>query len=189
MTTSADPELPGARVLSAGAHELRNHVATIRMASRLVDDDEVAASLDEASTAIQVALERAIVLARVELGQRPDTVQLTAGELCELALRRARREGAPVDDLRSGPADGLRVTVPGPWAERLVADLLHHGAGSSTVAADGGRVRIDVPLAEPVAPPLDSALGILAEACGGTLHWEDARAVLQLPLADAISGG
>lgn len=178
---------PGARVMSAGAHALRNHVATIRSVVRLVDDQEISQALDEASRGIQVALERAIVLSRVELGTTPDRVQLELSELVELASRRARREGATIDHDAGGDGADVPVHVPGPWAERLVADLLHHVAGTPGLAVTHDAAIIEFPLLERPAPPLDDALETLAVACGGSLEWEDGFAVLHLPRARSLS--
>lgn len=186
MTT--DPTTStGARMLSEGAHELRNHVATIRSVVRLVDDAEVADALDEASRAVLVAVERAIVLARVELGNAPERVQLELGTLVQLAERRARREGAVIDHEAGGDGGDVPVDVPGPWAERLVADLLHHVAGAPALAATGDAGVIEVPLLDRVPAPLDDALVSIAAACGGELAWEDGFAVLRLPRARSLS--
>jgi hypothetical protein len=180
-----DDEHPGERLLSASAHGLRNHVATIRSVVQLVDDAEVAEALTDAANAVQVAIERAVVLARVELGERPDDVELTVAQLLDLAARRARREGASEVHGGSGPAEHATVSVPGPWAERLVADLLHHdGAGLTGLSFVGERtVSIQVPLLDPVESPLDAALVRLASACGGRLEFDDGFARLELPLS------
>ncbi len=182
---------PGARVLSTGAHALRNHVATIRSVVRLVDDPEVAEALDEASASLQLALERAIVLSRVELGERPGSARLELGALVALAERRARREGAHVDAATAIDATGAgtAIDVPGPWAERLVADLLHHADGGVSYASTADEAVVEIPLRAPPSAPLDGALVALASACGGSLVLQRSIAVLRLPRAAGVSAG
>ena len=174
-----DLDHPGARLLSASAHELRNHVATIRSVVQLVDDEEVVDALDEASRAIQVAVERAVVLARMELGERPDLVSMELSQLCSLASRRAARERGGIIDILMEP--GPRVEVPGPWAERLLADLLHVGALVDVRILE--RVELEFELEHRDAPLID-ALVALATACGGELDVANDVAVVRLPISE-----
>jgi hypothetical protein len=122
-----------AAMLHDGAHAMRNDLATLRMAARLVDDEEVGAAITEAVDDLQVRLERAVVAARIELDERPAAVRIDAAELVRLGLARAAREGASGSEPRVR-IDGDELAVPGPWAERLVADL-QHGADPAWIAA------------------------------------------------------
>jgi hypothetical protein len=179
---------PLARLVSSRAHALRNEVATIRSVVALVDDEEVATALDAASRSILVAVEREIVLARLELDEPPTRVDMPIGQLCDYAARRAVREGATSLQGATGDGSGSVVSVPGPWGERLVADLLHHAAGAPGISRDGDHVVVSVPLRQVPPEPLDDALVRLAGACGGTLVFEgDEGAVLRLPLVASLS--
>lgn len=188
MTRATDPDLPAATLLSAEAHALRNHVATLRSIVRLIDEPEVAQALDDSSRELQVALERAIVLSRVELRDAPRQVLLASHELMRIAIRRAGREGAQVhgDAPVEAEFDDVVVEVPGPWAERLVADLLHHAdASGPKVAARDSAAVFRFQLARPVAEPLAAALVVLAAACGGALALDADAATLRLPRCGA----
>lgn len=138
--------------LDSGAHAMRNDLATLRMATRLVDDTEVASSMAEALDDLQVRLERAIVAARIDLDRRPEHAGLDAADLLQLAARRATREGM-ADPAVEVTIEPERISAPGTWAERLVADLLH-GAGSDWIDA-------------------------LAAACGASVDRADAAVVVR----------
>jgi hypothetical protein len=135
--------------LDEGAHALRNDIATLRAATRLVDDAEIAQSMAQALDDLQVRIERAVVAARIDLRRLPARVSLPASELQRLGAARASREGRrdPVVEVRVG--GGELVEVPGTWAERLVADLLHEAS--------------------------DEWIDVLAAACGATLERDGAR--------------
>lgn len=178
---------PLARLVSSRAHALRNDVATIRSVVALVDDEEVAAALDAASRSILVAVEREIVLARVELREPPTIVDTPIGQLCDYAARRAAREGVMGVQPAAGDGVDAIVSVPGPWGERLVADLLHHSAGATGISLDGAHVVVEVPLLAAPPEPLDAALEQLAVACGATLELEAGFARVRLPTVVAIS--
>lgn len=131
-------------MLHHGAHSLRNDIATMRMAAHLVDDDDVAASIGEALDDLQVRIERAIVAARIELDERPRSVELDAAELVRLGTSRAAREGTREPSATIRIAGGV-LTVPGPWAERLVADLLHDAPEQwTTTLAHACGIRVEV---------------------------------------------
>ena len=120
----ADDPTSAASQLDAGAHAMRNDIATLRAASRIVDDSEIADAIESAAVDLQRRIEQMVTAARIELGRRPDLVTIDAAELLRLGTARARREGRPeptvVLHVNAGPVD-----VPGIWAERLVADVLH----------------------------------------------------------------
>ena len=178
-----------AQLLSSGAHELRNQVATMRSIVRLLDDEDLAGALDDASRSVLIALERAVVAARVELGQVPSRVSLPIDQLLELATRRALREGL-LERFDAPPAtDGTAsVCVPGPWVERLLADLLHHsGSGVTRASSEGTDVLVCVQLGQVLDAPLDELLVLVAGACGGILRLEPGEAQLRLPAGDPIN--
>src|SRR5690606_24519751 len=96
------------------------------MAAAMVQDEQLANELRLTAGALTRSIERLVVAARVELGTQPADAALTIAELVGLAARRARREGRP--DLHAevqGASSEVQLRVPGTWAERLVADLLH----------------------------------------------------------------
>ncbi len=138
-------------MLDAAAHGLRNDIATLHMATSLVDDAEIAASMAQAVADLRVRLERMVVAARIELGKRPDDVTIPVDELLRLGAARARREGAdPTDEsLARITIGGETITGPGPWLERLVADAVH---GDD-----------------------DAWLALLARACGATVDQSGVR--------------
>lgn len=145
----ADPTGAAAQ-LDSGAHALRNDIATLRAAAQVVDDPEIADAIATATADLQQRIERLVVAARIELDRRPSLVTIDAAELVRLGVARARREGAtnPSIELQVAPGE---VHVPGAWAERLVADLVH-GADDGWISG-------------------------LAQACGATLHALDQGAV------------
>src|SRR5690606_37266143 len=104
-----------AHQLDAAAHALRNDIATLRMATRLVDDADVAESMARAIDDLQVRLERAVVAARIDLERPPARITIAAAELQRLGAARAAREGRrdPTVDVRIH-GDEL-VDVPGTW--------------------------------------------------------------------------
>lgn len=122
------PTATAAAMLHDGAHAMRNDLATLRMAARLVEDPEVARSIDEAVGGLQVRVERAVVAARMELGAVPTTVTLDAAELVRIGTARAAREGTREAAVVVNVEAGTTLALPGPWGERLVADLLHGDA-------------------------------------------------------------
>lgn len=135
---------------------MRNDLATLRTAAKLVDDAEIAEAIESATLDLQRRIERMVVAARIELNRRPDQVTIAAAELLRLGTARARREGtaAPTVDLQ---LDEDPVLVPGVWAERLVTDVLH-GAEAAWI-------------------------GHLAAACGATLHIDGSAARLSFQQA------
>lgn len=180
----SEPASSSAAVLvSTEAHALRNHLATMRSIVRLVDDPEVAAALEASSRALLLAIERVIVASRVDLGDAPAIVELGAEELLELARRRATREGADLPaSTTDAPSPGI-VVVPGPWAERLVADLLHLSPDAlPSLEFDGAVDEIAFTFAPTasMSESLEFAMRRLAGACGGFLHTGD-QLELRLP--------
>jgi hypothetical protein len=119
-----EPTVTAAAQLDAGAHAMRNDIATLRTAAKLVDDSEIADAIQDATLDLQRRLERMIVAARIELGRGPAPVSIDAVELLRLGAARARREGL-VDPVVQLQLDEDSVLAPGVWAERLVADILH----------------------------------------------------------------
>jgi signal transduction histidine kinase len=173
-----------ADVLAGAAHQLRNDLATVLGAVQLMDDPDAADALARAGRSLQVILERAVTLARLELDEMPTTVDLQLATLIELASRRAAREGA--EQLPAAAAAELAeavVHVPGPWAERLLADLLHHGSGTPSVARVDDHAVVQVTLSTRLDPILAAALQQLAHGCGGALALDERVARLVLPLS------
>lgn len=127
-----------ARALSAQAHGLRNQLNVLAMAAGMLDDPELATELRGAAGALARSVERLVASARVELGEQPADTDVSVRDLVALAERRLHREGRPhVRVAVTGSCADTVLRVPGTWAERLVADLLHLMEGSSiTVTAD-----------------------------------------------------
>lgn len=113
-----------AKILHQAAHTLRNDIATIRTACQLIEDDEVTSAIRGALSDLHVRLEHAVVAARIELDERPKEISIGAEDLTRFGTERARREGMQSPAARI-VVEGDNLRVPGVWAERLVADLLH----------------------------------------------------------------
>ena len=180
-----------AQLLSGSAHDLRNHVATLRSVVQLQDDPEVAAALAASTRALQVTVERAVVLARVELGTsgEPEPVDLAA--LVALAMRRARREGAALEAVDHEFGD-VSVVAVGTVIERILTDLLHHAGATPAIAATVQGEEVDVAVAlhgGGVPVGLAAVLLVLANASGGRLHLVEDEALLTVPLAPRVSAG
>ncbi len=179
-----------AQLFDGSAHALRNHVATLRSVAQLQADPEVAAALSASTRAVQVTIERAVALARVELGAGDVREAIDLATLVTMAMRRARREGAPLEDVHHEFA-GTTVDVPGPIAERLLADLLHHAGPTPSIVAtvQDGEVDIAVALHGDGLPPGVAAVsGVLARACGGRLHSVADEALLTLATGTVSAG-
>ncbi len=178
-----------AQLLSGSAHDLRNHVATLRSVAQLQDDPEIAAALGAATRAVQVTIERAVVLARVELGTSgaPGPIDLAA--LVALAMRRARREGAALEHVDHA-FDGVAVVASGTVTERLLTDLLHYAGPTPSIAStiQGDEVDIAVALHGGGVPGgLAAVLLVLSNACGGRMHLVEDEALITLPVASDVS--
>lgn len=173
-----------ATLVSRTAHELRNHVATIRSVVQLVDEPEVALALRDAISAVQRANERYVALSRVLLDEHPDHVDLAIGDLLDLARQRAHREGASALPEPGAVTTDAVVNVPGTWAERLLADLLHvaDGAPPRVEVGDSACV-VDVRLASELDESLRAAFELIAAACGGSFAIVADRARVRLPLS------
>lgn len=178
-----------ARLLSGSAHELRNHVATLRSIVQLQDDPEVATALAASTRALQVTIERAVVLSRVELGTSGDPEPIDLAALVALAMRRARREGAALDEV-AHTFDELAVVASGTVTERLLADLLHYAGPSPSIATTVHEEEVDVALALQgggVPVGLAAVLLVMAQATGGRMHLVEDEALITLPVAPRVS--
>lgn len=171
-----------ALLLSGSAHDLRNHIATLRSVVQLQDDPEVADALTASTRALQVTVERSVTLARIELGRAGEAEPLGLAELVALAMRRARREGAAIEPNEHAFGD-LAVAVPGTVAERLLTDVLHYAGPTPSISAavHDGEADIAIALQDGGVPPgLGAVLVVLAHACGGRLDLVEDEALLTL---------
>ncbi|MCW2920796.1 MAG: hypothetical protein JWL76_670 [Thermoleophilia bacterium] len=184
MATPTNDGSTLALLLSGSAHDLRNHVATLRSVVQLQEDPEVADALAASTRALQVTVERAVTLARIELGRAGASEPLALAELVALAMRRARREGAAIESTEHA-FDDVVVAVPGTVAERLVTDVLHYAGPTPSIVATvhAGEADIAIALhAGGVPPGLAAVLIVLAHACGGRLDLVEDEALLTLQL-------
>lgn len=189
MGTSTTDGSVLAHLMAGSAHGLRNHVATLRSVVQLQDDPEVAEALAAATRAVQVTVERAVALARIELGASTTTEVIDLGELVSLALRRARREGVELEEV-THTFDAGAVVVPGTVAERLFTDLVHYAGATPAISANVQGNEVDIAFALHAGGPpvgVGAVLHVLARACGGTLHLVEDEALLTLPLAPVVS--
>ena len=183
MDPADTTDSPTAALLSAHAHDLRNQLATLRSVGQLLDDEEIRTALVEATSSLQTFVERGVVSARVERGELPQLEPIGLIRLVQLAAARARREGlAGVVSVPDERGDDL-IAVRGPWAERLLADLLHlaavpelHVAGGPSVGTwqvscvlDPARVERWVPYLLRVADASGCELAITGDSAAVTM--------------------
>lgn len=168
---------PTAQLVVDQTHAMRNQLATMRGAADLLDDP---AARTDAIAAVHVMVrqqERLVVSARIELDDTPDRASHDLAELLDLALRRARREGAPPAEAAS--ASGTTVVGPGVWLERLLVDLLHARRADGVMTFDGATVRVGIDT------PADMAmldwLERIAHATGSTIDVGAGELVVSLP--------
>lgn len=178
-----------ARLLSGSAHELHNHIGTLRSVVQMQDDPEIAAALGAATRAVQVTVERAVVLARVELGTSGAPEPLDLAALVDLAMQRARSEGATLEDV-AHEFEGVAVVASRTVTERLLTDMLHYAGPTPSIAANvhGGEVDIAVALHGGGVPGgLAAVLLVLANGCGARMHLVEDEALLTLPIAPGVN--
>ncbi len=167
-----------AQLLAEAAHTARNDVATLLAVVQLLDDPAVAADARHAVQSLRARLERGVVAARVELGERPADVELSVLALAQLGLRRAQREGTVAPELEAdADGDTHLVRGPGSWLERLVTDLLHLTTGPARVRGDS--LEVSAPVV--VTAAMGAYLEALANACGVVLERADDRVVVTFP--------
>lgn len=186
--SQAPPPMTCAARVSRSAHELRNQVATLHAAATLIDDAEVAESVRAAVSVLRVSLERSIVAARIDLGERPEEVAPRVDELLDWAARRARREGGRASWVLSDPMAGASRHVPGPgaWLERLLTDVLLEAGDVEhvVVTIEAGEAGTTPVVLRVAIAPDDASLAELdaiARACGGTCLRADRELRIVLP--------
>ena len=125
------------------AHELRNRIGVLVLGVGLVGDEQLAGDMRDATWALRRMLDRLVMLARLELQRSPEPLRCSLAQLLELGAARARREGGGTSAIELPvEARAVEVSLPGTWAERLLADL-HHALEGPAALLELGVVEVD----------------------------------------------
>lgn len=166
---NADPSTLVTRMLLGEAHGMRNDIATLRSVVQITDDAEIRDALRDASTGLQITIERVVTAAK--LGEQ-DAIARSPIELrsiVNLAHKRWKRECGGQHEIEvvwSSVAE-VELDAPAMILERLIVDLMHVAGTRITISAAAGVTQFVADAGD--VGVLSDYLAALADVCGAQL--------------------